>query len=251
MTAVEAARSPETLRCARFAMTRWSLVMAARDGTPSQARTALADLCEAYWYPLYAYMRRRGYPADQAEDLTQEFFVRFVDKEFLLRDVDRSKGRFRNLLLAAFRHFLTARRRWFRARKRGGGRRILSIDAPDAEGRYALEPADSLTPERQYERDYALTLLKRVLDRLGQEYESKGREKLFESLKSCLVAEQDGVTFARIAEEMGTSPEAVRKEAQRFRGRYRAMLRTEVTRTVSGPGQVEDEIRALFAILGG
>src|SRR5437660_542490 len=165
-----------------FATTHWSLVLAAGDRDSPQAQEALSALCETYWYPLYAYVRRHGHSPDQAEDLTQEFFARLLEKEFL-RNVDREKGKFRAYLMACFRHFLANERDRPLAQKRGGGKTHLPLNFSDAEARYNLEPAHELTPEKFYERQWALTLLDQVLNRLRDESVRDGHGRLFDSLK--------------------------------------------------------------------
>src|SRR5262245_24242720 len=164
---------PPTDGPSAFPTTQWSLVILAGDPDAPQAKESLAELCHAYWYPLYAYIRRRGYNPEQAKDLTQDFFVRALEKS-LLAEADPARGRFRSFLRTVCAHFLANRRDWEHARKRGGSRITLPIDAAGAEGQYARELADGLTPERIFDRSWALTLLGRVLDRLGREYDEAG-----------------------------------------------------------------------------
>lgn len=232
----------------RFATTHWSLVVAARDRASPEAPDALAALCRAYWYPLYAFIRRRGHDADEAQDLTQEFFARLLEKDFL-QDVDRERGKFRSFLLAACQHFLCNERDRARAGKRGGGRPVLPLDFPDAEGRYGREPAHQLTPEKLFERRWALTLLERVLARLREESEAAGKVALFERLKGSLVGDPAAGSYAAAAADLGSTEAAVKMAVHRLRRRYRALLEDEIAVTV-GPGQVEEEVRALFAALG-
>jgi RNA polymerase sigma-70 factor (ECF subfamily) len=225
------------------------MIVAARDGEAAQAQTALADLCRAYWYPLYAHIRHLGHSADQAQDLTQEFFARLLEKDFL-GAVDREKGKFRSFLLAACRHFLANEHDRERARKRGGGRQALSIDFHDADGRYLLEPAHGETPERLFERRWALALLEQVLTRLRHEYETAGKGRLFGVLKSRLTGDVRGTPYSRVAVELGLSEGAVKVAVHRLRQRYRELLREEIGQTLDDATQVEEEIRALFAALG-
>jgi RNA polymerase sigma-70 factor (ECF subfamily) len=232
----------------RFATTHWSLIVAARGGEAAQARAALADLCRAYWYPLYAYIRRQGHAADEAQDLTQEFFARLLEKDFLAT-LDPGKGKFRSFLLTACKHFLVNERERAHAQKRGGGRPLVSLDFGDAEARYGREPGHSLTAERLFERRWALDLLNQVLARLRGEYEATGKGRLFECLKGRLTGDA-GAPHARAAAELGLSEGAVKVAVHRLRKRYRELLREEIAHTVDDPGQVEDEIRALFAALG-
>jgi RNA polymerase sigma factor (sigma-70 family) len=233
----------------RFATTRWSLVLAAKGRGEPQAREALADLCALYWYPLYAYVRRRGHDADRAQDLTQEFFARLLEKDFLA-DVDRGKGRFRSFLLAACKHFLANERDRARALKRGGGREPIPIDALDAESRYRREPVDAMTPERLFDRRWALTLLDQVLQRLGEEMARAGKAVWFDRLKPALLGARGSDPYGQIAAELGMTEGAVKVAVHRLRQRYRALLNEEIARTVDDPGQVEDEIRDLFAAVG-
>jgi DNA-directed RNA polymerase specialized sigma24 family protein len=231
----------------QFATTHWSLVLAARDRAEPGADDALASLCGLYWYPLYAYVRRRGHGADEAHDLTQEFFARLLEKDFLA-GVDRGKGKFRSFLLAACNHFLANERDRARAKKRGGGRAILSLDAADAEGRYSAEPADAVTPEKLFERRWALALLQQVMARLRDEFEAKGKGRLFDGLRGFLVGEK-GAGYRRAAGELGLSEGAVKVAVHRLRQRYRELLHEEIGRTVGAPEEVEEELRALFAAL--
>jgi RNA polymerase sigma-70 factor (ECF subfamily) len=232
----------------RFAATRWTVVLAAARGDVSSgAGEAMAELCRTYWYPLYAYLRRRGYEAHEAEDLTQEFFARLLARHFLA-GVDRRKGKFRSFLLAALKHFLADQRDRARVRKRGGGRTILSLDSLDAENRYRREPAQDLTPERMFEKQWALSVLERVLSRLHAELVAAGKAGLFEALKDALTGIRSE-TYSAIGAQLGMSEGAVKVAAHRLRRRYRALLRQEIGQTVAGPEEVEDEIRYLLACL--
>jgi RNA polymerase sigma-70 factor (ECF subfamily) len=231
-----------------FATTHWSLVLAARDRAEPGAGDALADLCSLYWYPLYAYVRRRGHGADDAHDLTQEFFARLLATDFLA-GVDRGKGKFRAYLLAACNHFLANERDRVRAQKRGGGRPVLSLDAADAEGRYRAEPAGGLTPEQLFERRWALALLGEVMARLRAEYEAKGKGRIFDRLRGFLVGEK-GAGYREAGDELGLSEGAVKVAVHRLRQRYRELLREEIGRTVTTPEEIDQEIGALFAALG-
>lgn len=242
------ARYNRRMSPSQFATTHWSLVLAARDRAEPGADDALASLCGLYWYPLYAYVRRRGHGADEAHDLTQEFFARLLEKDFLA-GVDRGKGKFRAFLLAACNHFLANERDRVRAKKRGGGRAIRSLSAADAEGRYNAEPADAQTPEKLFERRWALALLQQVMARLRDEFEAKGKGRLFDQLRGFLVGEK-GAGYRQAANELRLSEGAVKVAVHRLRQRYRELLHEEIARTVGGPDEVEEEIRALFAALG-
>lgn len=234
---------------AGFAATRWTLVLAAGGGrSSSRAAAALAELCRAYWYPLYAYVRRRGFDAHDAEDLTQAFFLRLLEKE-CLADVDRRKGRFRAFLLASLKHFLSNRRDQARAKKRGGGRRVLSLDAMKAESRYRLEPADLLTPERLFERRWALAVLEQVLARLQAEQRAEGKTDLFDRLKPFLAAGRSAGGYAETARDLGMTAGAVKTAVHRLRRRYRRLLRDEIAQTVASPEQIDEEIRYLMECL--
>jgi RNA polymerase sigma-70 factor (ECF subfamily) len=234
----------------RFATTRWSLVRAAGGPDSPEARGALAALCTVYWYPVYVYVRRQGHDADQAEELTQEFFTKLLEKDFL-QAVDEKKGKFRAFLMACVRHFLANERDRPRAKKRGGGRAFLSLDFPSAESRYRHEPSHLLTAERLYERQWALTLLDQVLLRLQEEWRRTGRGELFEVLKVCLTAAGRSGSHERLARDCGLTVGAVKVAVHRLRRRYREMLREEIGRLVEDPADIDAEIRDLFTALGG
>jgi RNA polymerase sigma-70 factor (ECF subfamily) len=227
----------------RFATTRWTLIAAAQRAAP-EARAALADLCRAYWYPLYAYIRRRGHDAGAAEDLTQAFFTRLIEKD-VLAVASPDRGRFRSFLLKACQHFLANEHERAQALKRGGGR-VVSLELGDAEGRYRLEPTHGQTPERLFERRWALTLLAQVLGRLRDEYDARGKGRLFEALKGQLGGERTAA-YAALGAELGLKEGAVKAAVHRLRKRYGELLRAEIADTVASPAEVEDEIRALFA----
>jgi RNA polymerase sigma factor (sigma-70 family) len=231
-----------------FEQTRWSVVVTAADGDSTKARKALEHLCTTYWYPLYAFVRREGHGAHDAQDLTQEFFARLLEKNWL-NAVDREKGKFRSFLLAAMRHFLA--NEWDRANrlKRGGGVALLSLDADTAEARYAIEPADHMTADRIYERRWALTLLEQVLARLRREFLAAGREKLFEELKPALTGEK--IAYEEIARRLSMNEGAVRVAVHRLRLRYRDLVRAEIAETVAGEDEVDAEVQHLFAALAG
>jgi RNA polymerase sigma-70 factor (ECF subfamily) len=220
--------------------------MAAGDRASPDARAALAELFAAYWYPLYAFVRRRGSDPQAAEDLVQGFFAALLESDGLAT-VDRAKGRFRSFLVAGCAHFLANSHDHGRALKRGGGRVIVPIDSLEAEDRYQREPAHELTAERLFERRWATTLLDHVLNRLASEMHSAGKRRQFEVLRPALLGGFEKVSYARTAAELGCSEGAARAAAHRLRARYRAILREEVARTLDAPASVEDEIRDLFA----
>jgi RNA polymerase sigma-70 factor (ECF subfamily) len=229
-----------------FGSTQWSLVLLARDAGNAQADEALAVLCQTYWYPLYGYIRRQGQSAEQAADLTQEFFLRFLEKDYL-HTVDRERGRFRAYLLACCKHFLANERDRAAAQKRGGGQRTLSLNFAAADQRYQLEPADAVIPDRLYQRRWALTLLDQVLQDLEREYTDAGKAELFDHLRGTLQGERAG--YAELGRQLAMSADAVKKAAQRLRQRYRELLRARIAATVEDPALVDDEIRELFAAL--
>lgn len=232
----------------KFSTTRWSLILAASQGTTSESREALSLLCALYWYPLYAFTRRQGRGPEDACDLVQGFFTGLLEKNHLAA-VDRQRGRFRSWLLASLKHHLA--NEWDReqALKRGGGHTPLSIDVEAAEGRYGLEPSHDLTPERLYERRWALTLLEHVLSRLEEECTRLGKRPLFEQLRGTLAGDVNQVPYPQVAEALGMSPGAVKVAAHRLRGRYRELLRAEIAQTVERTEDIDDEIRLLLAAL--
>jgi DNA-directed RNA polymerase specialized sigma24 family protein len=229
----------------RFLTTQWSVVLAARD---DESRPALAALCESYWYPLYAYIRHRGCDAEQARDLTQEFFATLLEKDYL-QGVDPQRGRFRTFLLVVLQRFLAKDFRASLAEKRGGGRPVLPLDFALGERQYANEPITEVTAEQIFERRWALTLLERVLAKLEQEYRSKGKEQLFRELNRCLTAELDAASHQILGERLGMSVGAVKTAAFRFRQRYRDILRDEVAQTVAEGDDVDEELRHLREVV--
>jgi RNA polymerase sigma-70 factor (ECF subfamily) len=223
-------------------------VVSAGGNDTTHARNALEKLCRAYWFPIYAFVRRQGRGPHDAQDLTQEFFARLLEKN-QIADADRNRGRFRSFLLASLKHFLANEWHKARAQKRGGGQVPIPIDTAAAESRCGFEPADNVTAEKIYERRWALTLLDQVLRRLRDEYTRDGKEKQFEQLKPTLTEASRSVRYADIAAQLGTTEGAVKVAVHRLRQRYREVLRAEIADTVAGPGEVEDEIRNLFAAL--
>jgi len=230
-----------------FATTRWSLVTAAStDG--DQARAALSELCELYWYPLYAFVRRQNIDADAASDLTQGFFARFIELESV-RAARQERGRFRSYLLGAVKNFIANERQHARAAKRGGGRTILSFDPHDAESRYQREPAHDLTPEHVFERRWALMLIERSLDKVAEEMRSRGKAKEFDRLRPFLVADAGEDSYRAAARELALSEGAVKVLIHRLRRRFRENLRGAIAETVVSPADIDDEIRHLFECL--
>jgi RNA polymerase sigma-70 factor (ECF subfamily) len=231
-----------------FATTRWSLVLAAGRPNSQQSSAALATLCETYWYPLYAYIRRRGHDADDAQDLTQAFFARLLEKNDLAT-ADSERGKFRSFLLSSLKHFLS--NEWDRgqAQKRGGGRTPVSIDFVAADGRYHLEPSHELTAEKIFERRWALVLLENVLARLHEESVHAGKAGIFDRLKVYLTGEQPAVSSGQLAAELQMTAGALKVAVHRLRRRYRELLRAEIGQTVADPDEIEQEIRDLFTAI--
>ena len=227
-----------------FPPTHWSVVVAARGGDEADSLRALEALCQAYWYPLYAYLRRQGRSPHDAQDLTQGFFARLLEKNYL-DAADRDKGRFRSFLLMALKRFLAKEWERERAQKRGGGQATLSLDTELAERRYQGEGAEHLAPDRIYERRWALTLLDQALAALRQDYQALGREAEFDCLKGYLTAERGEILYAEVAARLGMTEGTARAAVHRMRSRFRALFREVIARTVAVPEQVEDEVRWL------
>jgi RNA polymerase sigma factor (sigma-70 family) len=232
-----------------FRTTHWSVVLAAAERGSPGADEALARLCQAYWYPLYAFIRRRGHGPEEAEDLTQEFFARLVDKNYLM-GITVEGGKFRSYMLTVLKHFLT--NEWERAQtqKRGGGKNAFSMDDETAEERYKFEPVDHMTPENIFERRWALTLLDQVMARLRDEYATGGKAELFDRLRPCLSGAERLIPYAELGATVGLSESAVKVAVHRLRKRYGELLRVEIGDTVSGPEEIEEEIRHLIEVTG-
>src|SRR5689334_10652104 len=229
-----------------FPTTRWTLVVAAGDPGRTESRPALVSLCENYWYPLYAYLRRRGYQADPAQDLTQEFFIRILEGRYLDR-AHPEKGRFRSFLLSSLKFFVADEEDRQRAHKRGGGQ-LLPLEFASGEERYQREPAHDETPERIFERRWALSVLDRVVEKLRDEFVQHGRPEHFERLKVFLLGQSDA-PYAALAREMKTSEGALKVAIHRLRKRYRELFRQEIADTVADPAEVEAELRYLAGVL--
>ena len=229
-----------------FTTTHWSVVLAARWSDSPQAAEALEKLCRAYWYPLYAYVRRRGHGAEDAEDLTQEFFARLIAGDGLA-GVDRNRAKFRSYLLGALNHFLADAWDHSRRVKRGGGQAIQPLDVAAGESRYVLEPAAEVSPDRLFDRRWALTVLDQVLCRLRKEYERSGRGRLFAQLSPLLLGEGEAEACRAIALELEMTEGAVRVALHRLRRRYGQVFANEVAHTVSDPSELESEMRHLLA----
>jgi RNA polymerase sigma-70 factor (ECF subfamily) len=231
-----------------FATTNWSVVQAAGGTESPSSSRALEALCRTYWYPLYAYVRRAGHHSQDAEDLTQAFFARFLEKQWVV-DADRDRGRFRSFLLSSLKHFLANEWDKARAQKRGGRVQFVPLETAAAETRYQREPADPATPDKEFDRRWALALLDTVLARLQQEYATDGNAALFEQLKGTLGGTRSEAPYALLGANLGMSEGAVKVAVHRLRQRYRAILRSEIAHTVSTPDEVEVELRELFAAL--
>jgi RNA polymerase sigma-70 factor (ECF subfamily) len=233
----------------QFPTTRWTLVVAAGDPRRKDARSALVSLCEKYWYPLYAYLRRRGYAPDQAQDLTQEFFMRVLEGRYLDR-ADPEKGRFRSFILTSLKFFAADEQDRQRAQKRGGAAAVSFefSSGESGEERYQREPGHNETPDRIFERRWALSVLERVLDRLRDEFVQHGRPENFERMKVFLLGQSEA-PYADLAREMNTSEGALKVAIHRLRKRYRELLRQEIADTVADPAEVESELRYLAAVL--
>lgn len=234
---------------AHLATTHWTLVLTAQRPDSSRAFGALSQLCRTYWYPLYAYVCRRGYDTHDAQDLTQEFFAGLLKKDFL-GSVGREKGKFRSFLLASMNHFLAKEWNWANRQKPGGGGVIVSLDDDSAEHRYRQEPATDLTADKLFERRWAKTLLKGAMSRLSEEFLAAGKGSLFEELKVFISGPRTEEGYAGVALRLNLTEGAVKVAVHRLRKRYGEILRAEIAQTVSSSEEVDDEIRHLFQILG-
>ena len=231
-----------------FVTTHWSVVVTAGRSDTPRAQAALERLCQTYWYPLYAFVRRRGYSIEDAQDLTQEFFARLLAHNWVVK-ADRCKGRFRSFLLMAMNRFLANEWDAARTQKRGGGARPAPLALETAETRYAAEPATTLTPELEYDKQWALTLIEEVLRRLRDEYEQEGKASLFDEMKPCLIGSRDTQPYATLAARLGMTEGAVKTAVCRLRQRYRERLKEEIANTVAAPEDADEELRHLFRVL--
>ncbi len=247
-TAVSTSDTQAPLRDARFAQTRWTVVLAAQEKNPLQSQQALETLCRVYWFPLYAYVRRQGHSPADAEDLTQGFFMRLLQKNYL-KSVDREKGRFRTFLLVALKRFLANEWDRARAQKRGGNHTRVSWDTSAAEARYEPESHLSLPAEKIYDRRWALALLDQTMTRLRKEFEASGKAPEFEALKGFLTTERQAIDYGQIAKTTGLSEGAARVAIHRLRRRFRGIFREEIAHTVSTPEEIDEEVRYLMSVL--
>ncbi len=230
----------------QFPTTRWSLVVAAGKPENNDSHAALVSLCERYWYPLYAYLRRRGHPPDQAQDLTQEFFLRLLEGRYLDR-ADPAKGRFRAFILTSLKYFVADEQDRQRAQKRGGGL-LESLELSSGEERYQREPVSGETPERIFERRWVLSVLDRVMQNLRDEFVRHGRPEHFERLKPFLLGQSEA-PYAALARDMNSTEGALRVAIHRLRKRYRDLFRQEIADTVANPADIDSELRYLASIL--
>lgn len=231
-----------------FPATQWTLVLAA-GGTPSpESAAALERLCSSYWYPLYAYVRRRGHPPPDAQDLTQEFFARLLEHNWIAR-ADRHKGRFRSFLLIAMKRFLANEWDKVTTLKRGGQVRFVPFQLDTAETRYTREPTDTCTPEQVFEKEWALALLESVLNRVRKDYAQEGKGTLFHSLEPCLIGTREAQPYSALAAELEMTEGAVKMAVCRLRERYRACLKEEIAQTVASAAEVDEELRHLCRVL--
>ena len=230
-----------------FATTRWSLVLAVGEQRPSgDAREALTTLCETYWYPLYAFLRARGHSPADAEDLTQAFFALLLEKQ-VIRLADPARGRFRSFLLKSLQHFAANVHARNTAGKRGGGVPPLSLELDQAEGRFRLEVSSDETPERTFDRQWALTLLDRVMSRMKADALQKNKQHEFEALKAYLTGDEPQRSYSETASALGISEGAVKVAVHRLRRKFRDVVRDEISQTVSSPAEIEDELRYLWS----
>jgi RNA polymerase sigma-70 factor (ECF subfamily) len=231
-----------------FATTHWSVVLCAGRSDTTRARDALASLCQTYWHALYAYVRRRGHAPADAEDLTQEFFARLLEQNWIAR-ADQQKGRFRSFLLTALNRFLADEWDKTRAQKRGGGRSAVSLDTEEAERRYCEDSENGITADRIYDRQWAVALLERTMARLRAEFVQAGKTREFEALKVFLTTDRADIPYPEAAAASGLSEGAARVAAHRLRRRYRELFREEIAHTVSEPTEVDAELRYLIEVL--
>lgn len=231
-----------------FATTHWTAVLAAGRGDSQQADIALEELCRTYWYPLYAYVRRQGHSREDAEDLTQGFFARLLEKNYL-EGVSSDGGKFRSFLLVALKRFMANEWDYAHRQKRGGGIPPLSLDWQDAETRYQINPADNLSPDKLYDRAWAVVVLERVITRLRDESGTEGKAGQYEQLKPFLMMGKSEIPYAQAAATLKMSEGAVRVAVHRLRRRYRELLREEITQTLASPAQADEEMQALFSAL--
>lgn len=243
------ATSPVKSR-SKFETTHWSLILSVGQQDSAESKRALASLCELYWYPLYVFLRRQGHDSTQAQDYTQGFVAKLLEKEYLLK-ADPERGRFRTFLLVMLKRFLANERAKQSTQKRGGDYQILSFNFDEGEKHYHLEPADAWTPEKIYQRRWALTVLDSVVQKLEAEYVAKGKERLFEALKVFLTGKEHAPSYAELEQHLNLSISALKVTVHRLRQRYKELLREQITHTLSDPNDFEDELNSLMDALRG
>ena len=238
-----------THRAAQFATTHWSVVVAAEQFSSPKGARAMEALCRTYWYPLYAYVRRRGYGPEDAQDGTQSFFARLLEGDLLAR-ASPERGRFRSFLLTALQNFLADEHDRASARRRGGGHLIISLDSLEGEARYALEPVDEISPDRLFERRWVTTVLEGAWALLAEEYATEGKADLFRELRRFNSVQESAPGYSEAGAKLGLPENTVKSLVHRMRRRYRAILRAEIARTVADPVEIDEEIRHLLNVLG-
>jgi len=231
-----------------FVTTHWSVVLEAKGNDSARASEALEKLCRIYWPPVYAFIRRNGHSAADAQDLTQEFFFRLLSKDYL-RHLRDQRGKFRSFLLTFVKHFLSDERDKASAQKRGGGQAALSFDDTSAEDLYVAQTANQSSPDQLFERSWAQTVLHQALQRLAGEYSASGKSLLFEKLKDVQPGEHGPLSYAQLGSEIGMTEVAIKSAVHRLRRRHREILREEIARTVVRPEDVDDEIRYLISLV--
>jgi RNA polymerase sigma factor (sigma-70 family) len=245
---VNTSNPPLESRRTIFVTTRWSVVLAAGRNDTTNSRGALARLCQTYWYPLYSYVRRRGYNAHDAQDLTQEFFARLLEKQSIA-SADPDRGRFRSFILTAMNNFHGQEWEKARAQNRGGGAEVFCLDLAQAEQRFDLEPASPETPDKDFDKKWALAVLESVVTQLENEYKSENKADLFAALKLTLTGSRESQPYADLSKTLGMTEAAIKVAVHRLRKRYRELLQTEIANTVSSPEEIKEEMRHLFAAL--
>jgi RNA polymerase sigma-70 factor (ECF subfamily) len=231
-----------------FHTTHWSVVLAAGEEGSEQAAAALARLCQTYWFPVYAFIRKRGHSPEQAQDLTQDFFAGFLEKNYVAKAA-RDRGRFRVFMMSSVQNFLYNQHDRAQAQKRGGGRALLSLDYEDAEQRYQVEPVEESDPATIFEQQWAATLLETTLNRMREEFSAEGRAGLFDDLQAHLWADADSIPYSLLAQKSGLTESNLKTIAHRLKQRCRVLLREEIAHTVAKPGDVDDELRHLMRIV--
>ena len=233
-----------------FATTRWSVVLRAGDENSPQQQDALAQLCRTYWYPLYAYVRRLGASPEDAQDLTQGFFARLIERN-VVNEADADKGKFRWLVLGTLKHYLANQRDFKVAAKRGGNLAHISLDDLTVEKRYQLEPTTTLSPDKLFDRNWAMTLLDRVREQLREHYVQAGKLDRFERLENFIPGGQARRSYEEVSQDLGVSEGALRVELHRLKALYRQFLRAEIAHTVSNPVEIDEELRYLIEVMQG